>query len=73
MDVVVLFLAIVFVVAAGAFLSGRRFGILAVGLAVGSVLSELWANELAKLVASFGVATPLLPAKIGRASCRERV
>lgn len=61
MDVVVLFLAIVFVVAAGAFLSGRRFGILAVGLAVGSVLSELWASELAKLVASFGVATPLLP------------
>ena len=61
MDVAIIFLGAVAVVFAGSFLSGRRFGVLAVGLAIGSVLSGLWAGELAKFVSGLGVSLPLLP------------
>lgn len=47
MEVVVLFGGIVVVVFVGAFLSARRFGVLALGLAAGSVLAGLWAEVLA--------------------------
>ncbi len=61
MDVAIIFLSVVAVVFLGAFLSGRRFGVLAVGLAAGSVLSELWAGELAKLISGAGLNLPFLP------------
>ena len=47
MEVVVLFGGIVFIVFVGAFLSARRFGVLALALAAGSVLAGLWADTLA--------------------------
>lgn len=42
-----MFGGIVVVVFVGAFLSARRFGVLALGLAAGSVLAGLWAEVLA--------------------------
>ncbi len=48
MDVVVIFSVIVLVAFIGAFVSARRFGVLAMGLVAGSVLSSMWSSWLAE-------------------------
>ena len=47
MSVLIVFMIIIGVIFAAAFLSARRFGVLALGLAAGSVLASLWGDSLA--------------------------
>jgi hypothetical protein len=51
MDVIVL-VAIVLGLFLGAFLTGRRFGPLGLGLGAGAILSPLWAKSVTNVVAS---------------------
>lgn len=58
--VLLVVLAILFVLA---FLTRRRFGTLGLGLAAGSILSELWSEELTPIIRQAGleiVAPPLI-------------
>ncbi|MDO4773648.1 MAG: hypothetical protein Q4A37_00800 [Candidatus Saccharibacteria bacterium] len=52
---------IVVAVFACAFFMGRRFGPLALSLAAGSLLAELWAEWLTIIIGGFGVALAGLP------------
>ena len=61
MSVALLFGAIVVAVFLIAFISARRFGPLALGLAAGSLLAELWAGWLTALLESVGVEVSWLP------------
>jgi len=63
-EVVLLFLAIVISSAFISFLSGRRFGALALSLSAGSVLSGLWAEQLADWLADSGWQVAWLPADV---------
>lgn len=60
-SVVVLFLAIIIAVALVAFLSARRFGVLSLGLAAGSVLAGLWSSWLADWLSSMDWQISWLP------------
>ena len=64
MEVIVMFVAIVLAVFVGAFVSGRRFGVLSLSLAAGSILSGFWATGLAVLVEAFGVGGGKLPPEV---------
>lgn len=55
MEISLLFGLIVVAVSLCAFLSARRFGVLALGLAAGFVLAELWTDWLAGLIAHLDV------------------
>lgn len=61
MEVVVIFSAIVLVVFLGVFLSGRRFGPLALSLAAGFMLSEIWADWLTIIISGLGFEIAGLP------------
>ena len=61
MSVALLFGAIVVVVFLVAFISARRFGPLALGLAAGSLLAELWTDWLTTLLEGIGVDISWLP------------
>ena len=61
MEVILLFGGVVAVVFAGAFVTSRRFGVLALGLAAGSVSAGLWADWLARFLSGFGLSLPWLP------------
>lgn len=61
MDIALLFGIIVLIVALVAFLSARRFGVLALALAAGSVLAGLWADWLNELLKSSQIVVPGLP------------
>lgn len=64
MEVILIFLAIVLAVFVGAFVSGRRFGVLSLGLAAGSILSGFWATGLAVPLEAFGIGGARLPAEV---------
>ena len=64
MEVIVMFTAIVLTVFVGAFVSGRRFGVLSLGLAAGSILSGFWATGLAVPFEAFGVGGGKLPSEV---------
>ena len=55
MDVAIVFLVAIAVLFLIAFMTKRRFGVLGLALAAGSMLSELWAAKLTPLVAEAGV------------------
>lgn len=61
MSVALLFASIVIVVFGLAFLSGRRYGALALSLAAGSVLSNIWSDELSILLQNYNIGLPFLP------------
>lgn len=61
MSVVVIFAIIIAVVSLGAFVSGRRFGVLALSLAAGSILSEMWVGWLASLFSRYGLELSWMP------------
>lgn len=64
MEVAIIFAVIVAAVFAGAFVSGRRFGALSLGLAAGSILSGFWAADLAVPLRGVGLSTEWLPAEV---------
>lgn len=64
MEVVIVFTVIVAAVFAGAFVSGRRFGALALSLAAGSILSGFWADGLAIVLSGVGWSSDRLPAEV---------
>lgn len=64
MSIAVLFLGIVVVVFIGTFLSSRRFGALALSLAAGSVLSDVWSPWLADLLSKYGVGFAWMPSGV---------
>lgn len=47
-----------------AFVSARRFGPLALSLAAGSVLAELWASTLSVVIGGMGLVVPGLPSVV---------
>ena len=55
MSVVLLFGGVAVVVMALAFVLNRRFGVLALALAAGALLAELWAEWLAGVIGGLGV------------------
>lgn len=61
MEVVWLFSAIIAVMALIAFVSGRRFGILALGLSASSILVLIWSGRLSGLLADYGLTIQGLP------------
>lgn len=61
MEVVIVFLAIILAIFFGVFLSGRRFGPLALSLAAGFMLSEIWSEWLTVIVSGLGFEIPGLP------------
>ena len=61
MSVLLVFGAIIGAVFAIAFVSSRRFGPLALALAAGAVLADIWSEWLAIIIGGFGVAVPGLP------------
>ena len=61
MNVIVLFGAIVLAVFVIAFVSSRRFGPMALALAAGAMLAEIWSEWLAIIIGGFGVEVPGLP------------
>ena len=61
MEVIVIFAAIVILVFLITFISGRRFGPLALSLAAGSMLAEIWAEWLTIIVSGLGFEVPGLP------------
>ena len=61
MSVAFLFGGIILVIFISVFLSSRRFGVLALSLAAGSVLSGLWAGWLADMLTRYGITFDWLP------------
>lgn len=61
MSVAILFGVIVAVIFAAAFVSSRRFGLLALALAAGFLLAEWWSSWLAGVLDGFGIALDWLP------------
>ncbi len=55
MDIAVLFAVILGVLFVVAYLTKRRFGVLALALAAGALLSDLWAEKLTPLIQDAGV------------------
>ena len=58
MEVLLIFLAIIIVVFFGVFVSGRRFGPLALSLAAGFMLARIWAEWLTIMVSGLGFEIP---------------
>lgn len=54
MNVVIIFAGIAVVLFAAAFVTRRRFGLLGLALAAGSILSTLWSFDAGLVVSSFG-------------------
>ena len=61
MSVAILFGVIVAVIFAAAFVSSRRFGLLALALAAGFLLAEWWSNWLGSILDGFGMELDWLP------------
>ena len=57
MSMVLLFGGVAVVVTALAFVLNRRFGVLALALAAGALLAELWAEWLAGVISGLGVSS----------------
>lgn len=55
MDVAIVFIIVIALLFIVAFLTKRRFGVLGLALAAGSMLSGLWAETLTPLIAETGV------------------
>ncbi|MDB5179648.1 MAG: conserved rane protein of unknown function [Candidatus Saccharibacteria bacterium] len=55
MIVVVILLALVLALFAGAFLSKRRFGVLGLGLTAGAIISPIWGDNAGFVVSSTGL------------------
>lgn len=53
--VIVILLALVLALFAGAFLSRRRFGVLGLGLTAGAILSPIWGDTAGYVVSSTGL------------------
>lgn len=64
MTVVITFGSIMLVTFLAAFFAGRRFGVMALSLAVGSLLSSWWGGWLAGLLNNFDIAVPGIPSTI---------
>lgn len=64
MTVIITFGSIMLVTFLAAFFAGRRFGVMALSLAVGSLLSSWWGGWLAGLLNNFGMAVPGIPSTI---------
>jgi hypothetical protein len=64
MTVIIILIAIVLGLFAGAFLSKRRYGVLGLGLAAGAVISPIWGDTAGFLVSTTGLVTegPLVKA-----------
>lgn len=61
MNVALVFVATLGILFALAFLTKRRFGVLGLALAAGSMLSDLWAETLTPIVAEAGVSVDVPP------------
>ena len=61
MSVVVVFTVLIVALFATAFITKRRFGVLGLALAAGSVISSYWANDVTDIVRQSGVDFVLLP------------
>ena len=61
MQVAILFGAILIVMFILAFFSRRRFGVLALSLAAGSVLSSIWSKQLSDTLEQTGMGAAVLP------------
>ena len=61
MSIVIIFGVIIALVVLITFLSGRRFGPLALALSAGFMLSEIWAEWLTVIVSGLGFEVPGLP------------
>lgn len=55
MNVALVFVVVLIVLFALAFLTKRRFGVLGLALAAGAMLSDLWAEKLTPLVQDMGI------------------
>lgn len=55
MSFVVIFLVIIGALFATAFFTKRRFGVLGLALAAGSILSSLWVGDLTPIIANAGI------------------
>ena len=55
------FLIVIIVLFAAAFITKRRFGVLGLALAAGTLMSELWTNELTPIVAEAGIFNSTVP------------
>ena len=55
MNVAIVFIVVLLVLFGLAYVTKRRFGVLGLALAAGSMLSELWADKLTPIVAEAGV------------------
>lgn len=64
MDLVLLFGAVIIITALITFALGRRFGVLALALAAGSVLADIWASDVTGLLNTAGISLPGLPAGV---------
>ena len=64
MSVVVVFTVLIVALFATAFITKRRFGVLGLALAAGSVISSYWANDVTVIVRQSGVDFVLLPVAI---------
>lgn len=61
MDIVIIFGSLALAVAVLAFLSGRRYGVLAMSLATGAMIADLWGSQLTQILASYGVQVANIP------------
>lgn len=61
MDIVIIFGSLALAVAVLSFLSGRRYGVLAMSLATGAVIADLWGNQLTQILASYGTQVANMP------------
>lgn len=55
MQVIIVFSILALVLFASAFLTGRRFGLLGLALAAGSILSEIWNTDAGLIVSATGL------------------
>lgn len=55
MQVIIVFSVIAVALFASAFLTGRRFGLLGLALAAGSILSEIWTTDAGLIVSATGL------------------
>jgi len=55
MEVLVVFIVLAIIIFAASFVTGRRFGLLALALTAGSILSDIWGYEAGLVAGVFGI------------------